>query len=137
MRVLFVAGFGPIVSDMPAARVFYGDALGLTLEGDDSYLSASHDLEGVKHFALWPLAGAAESCFGSPVWPSDVPTPQGWVEFDVEDVAAATAELEAKGYRVLVSAKQEPWGQTVTRLLSPEGLLVGVTYTPDMRAGDA
>lgn len=136
MRILFVAGFGPIVGDMPAARVFYGDALGLTLEGDDSYLSAPHDLEGVKHFALWPLSGAAESCFGTAAWPAAIPAPQGWIEFDVEDVAAATAELEAKGYRVLVSAKQEPWGQTVTRLLSPEGLLVGLTYTPDMRPSE-
>lgn len=135
MRILFVAGFGPIVRDMPAARAFYGDALGLTLEGDDSYLSAPHDLEGVKHFALWPLSGAAESCFGTAVWPAEIPVPQGWIEFDVADVAAATAELEAKGYRTLVSAKQEPWGQTVTRLLSPEGLLVGLTYTPDMRSG--
>jgi catechol 2,3-dioxygenase-like lactoylglutathione lyase family enzyme len=134
MRILFVAGFGPIVTDMPAARTFYGDALGLTLEGDDSYLSSSHDLQGVKHFALWPLTGAAESCFGTPVWPSDVPAPQGWIEYDVEDVATATAELEAKGYHVLVAAKQEPWGQTVTRLLSPEGLLVGLTYTPAMRS---
>jgi catechol 2,3-dioxygenase-like lactoylglutathione lyase family enzyme len=134
MHITFVAGFGPIVPDMPAARAFYTDALGITLEGDDSYLSAPHDLDGVKHFALWPLAGAAESCFGSSVWPPDVPTPQGWIEFDVEDVAGATAELEAKGYRVLIGPKQEPWGQTVTRLLSPEGLLVGITYTPDLRS---
>lgn len=137
MQILFVAGFGPIVSDMPAARAFYGEALGLTLEGDDSYLSVPPGLDGVKHFALWPLAGAAESCFGRPEWPREIPTPQGWVEFDVTDVAAATAELAAKGYQVLVRARQEPWGQTVSRLLSPEGLLVGVTYTPAMRAGDA
>ena len=26
-----------------------------------------------------------------------------------------------------------PWGQTVTRLLSPEGLLTGVTFTPWLR----
>jgi catechol 2,3-dioxygenase-like lactoylglutathione lyase family enzyme len=137
MQILFVAGFGPIVTDMPAARAFYGEALGLTLEGDDSYLSVPPGLDGVKHFALWPLTGAAESCFGTPEWPGEVPTPQGWIEFDVADVSAATAELEAKGYQVLVRARQEPWGQTVGRLLSPEGLLVGVTYTPAMRSGDA
>jgi hypothetical protein len=39
------------------------------------------------------------------------------------------------GYRLLVSAKREPWGQTVTRFLGPEGLLVGVTHTPSMRGG--
>ena len=30
-------------------------------------------------------------------------------------------------------AFKEPWGQTVTRFLSPEGLLVGLTVTPSMR----
>jgi hypothetical protein len=33
----------------------------------------------------------------------------------------------------LVSARKEPWGQIVTRLLSPEGILVGVTFTPLLR----
>ncbi|MGH2486582.1 MAG: VOC family protein [Ktedonobacterales bacterium] len=132
MKVLFVAGFGPIVSDMPATRAFYADALGLPLEGDDSYLS-TQGLDGVKHFALWPLSGAAQSCFGTDIWPADLPTPHAWIEFDVQDVAAATKELEARDYRVLLAAKQEPWGQTVTRLLGPDGLLVGITYTPHLR----
>lgn len=132
MKVLFVAGFGPIVADMPATRAFYADALGLPLDGDDTYLSAQ-GVDGVKHFALWPLAGAAQSCFGTDTWPSDLPTPQAWIEFDVEDVAAATKELEERGCRVLLAAKQEPWGQTVTRLLGPDGLLVGITYTPQLR----
>jgi catechol 2,3-dioxygenase-like lactoylglutathione lyase family enzyme len=132
MKVLFVAGFGPIVSDMQASQAFYGKVLGLPLEGDESYLF-THDLNGVKHFALWPLTGAAQSCFGTDNWPEHLPVPQGWIEFDVEDVVAATAELENKGYRVLLAAKQEPWGQTVTRLLGPDGLLVGITYTPSLR----
>jgi len=34
---------------------------------------------------------------------------------------------------LLVSEKVEPWGQTVTRMLSPEGLLVGLNYTPWLR----
>lgn len=58
--------------------------------------------------------------------------PQGWSEFDVDDVRAATAELTAHGYQVLVANKTEPWGQTVSRLLGPEGLLVGVAHTPDV-----
>jgi catechol 2,3-dioxygenase-like lactoylglutathione lyase family enzyme len=132
MKVLFVAGFGPIVPDMNTSRAFYGDALGLPLEGDASYLSTT-DVAGVKHFALWPLSGAAQSCFGADTWPREYPVPQGWIEFDVEDVAAATEELEAGGYQVLVSVKTEPWGQTVTRLLGPEGLLVGITHTPSLR----
>jgi catechol 2,3-dioxygenase-like lactoylglutathione lyase family enzyme len=117
---------------MQTNRAFYGDVLGLPLEGDESYLS-THQLDGVKHFALWPLSGAAQSCFGADRWPDNLPVPQGWIEFDVEDIAAATAELENKGYRVLVANRQEPWGQTVTRLLGPDGLLVGITYTAHLR----
>lgn len=136
MKVLFVAGFGPIVSDMQANQTFYGEVLGVPLEGDESYLSTQH-LAGVKHFALWPLSGAAQSCFETENWPTDLPVPQGWIEFDVDDVAAATVELENKGYRVLLAVKQEPWGQTVTRLLGPDGLLVGITYTPSLHSEQA
>lgn len=132
MRVDFIAGFGPIVDDMPASRAFYQDALGLPLEGDATYLSTDA-VAGTKHFALWPLSGAAQSCFGTDTWPAELPAPRAWIEFDVADVAAAASELEGKGYHLLLAAKQEPWGQTVARLLSPEGLLVGITYTPALR----
>ena len=89
----------------------------------------------MKHFGLWTLDDAAESCFGTKVWPKDVPVPQAGIEFDVDDVAAAAEELRAKGYQLLVGPRVEPWGQTVARLLSPEGLLVGLTITPWMREG--
>jgi len=131
MKVLFVAGFGPIVRDTDAALRFYRDTIGLPLaeSGDVS----TEKVDGVKHLGLWPLADAAESCFGSREWPSNVTAPQAWIEFDVEDVAAAAEELRAKGYQLLVAPKTEPWGQTVARLLSPEGIIVGVTITPWLR----
>ena len=136
MKVLFVAGFGPVLHDREEGTALYLDTLGLPLEGDDDGYFHTEHLPGIKHFALWPLAQAARSCFGSSTWPEGVPVPQAWVEFDVDDVEAATAELADRGYRPLVAARQEPWGQTVTRLLGPEGLLVGITRTPWMR-GDA
>ncbi len=132
MKVLFVAGFGPIVADMTASNGFYAGSLGIPLEGDDTY-QATGAVEGNKHFALWPLSAAAESCFGNPHWPEDLPTPQAWIEFDVEDIGAATAELQEQGYRLLLADKLEPWGQRVTRLLDPDGMLVGITYTPHLR----
>ncbi|MBI4963292.1 MAG: glyoxalase [Desulfomonile tiedjei] len=132
MKVLFVAGFGPIVPDVTAGREFYAYILGLPLKADGSYLHSS-DIDGVKEFALWPLAEAAQSCFGTDTWPEEFPVPQGWLEFDVEDINEATAELQAKGYKLLVFARTEPWGQTVTRLLGPEGLLVGISHTPWLR----
>lgn len=134
MQVLFVAGFGPIVRDTGESRRFYEDALGLTLEGDDEYRHTG-SLEGSKHFALWTLDGAAESCFGAPGWPSDIPAPTAWLEFEVSNMAEAVSELESKGYRLLVADRTEPWGQVVTRLLSPEGVLVGVVITPSLREG--
>ena len=133
MKVLFVAGFGPIVRDMNASLRFYREMLGLPIvEGADV---STEKVDGVKHFGLWPLADAAESCFGAKEWPPNMTAPHAWIEFDVEDVPAAAEELRAKGYRLLVGPRTEPWGQTVARLLSPEGLLVGVTLTPWLREG--
>lgn len=130
--VLFVAGFGPVVQDIAESSKFYLDTLGLSFEKDGDYLHTDK-LKGVKHFALWPLSQAAQSCFGAESWPSDLPVPHAWLEFDVDNIDQATAELEERGYRLLTRAQKEPWGQIVTRLLSPEGLLVGVTVTPVMR----
>ena len=137
IRILFVAGFGPIVRDLEARRDLYVRTLGIDFDVADGGYHHTEALGGVKAFALWPLSQAAESCFGSDRWPGDIPVPQGWLEFDVEDVSSATEELTRRGYRLLVAAGEEPWGQTVTRLLSPEGLLVGVTHTPWMRSSSS
>ncbi|HEY7356503.1 MAG TPA: VOC family protein [Ktedonobacterales bacterium] len=136
MKVLFVAGFGPIVSDMQESAAFYRDSLGLAFQEEADGYFHTEALQGVKTFALWPLSQVAQSCFGVNAWPADLPVPTSWLEFDVEDVAEASEELQAKGYQLLIAAKKEPWGQTVTRLLSPEGILVGLTYTPLMRESD-
>jgi catechol 2,3-dioxygenase-like lactoylglutathione lyase family enzyme len=138
MKVSFVAGFGPIVPDSAASRRFWGEGLGIGLEEAAPDYWTNDDLEGVKAFALWPLSQAAESTFGTDAWPSELPVPQAWLELDVESaeaVAAAAAELEAAGYRLLRGAHEEPWGQTTSRLQSPEGLLLGITFTPWMHKG--
>jgi len=135
LKVLFVAGFGPVVRDPVASKRYYVDTLGLPLrpmEHDASYYHGEA-LDGVRHFALWPLEAAAQSCFGKDRWPEDVPEPHAWLEFDVEDVASATEVLKQQGYRLLIESRKEPWGQTVTRMISPESILIGITYTPWMR----
>ncbi len=140
MKPSFVAGFGPIVRDIDSSRSFWGSDLGIALKEIAPGYWGSDDLEGVKAFALWPLAQAAESCFDSTTWPDEVPIPQAWVEFDMpspEAVGEAVTELEAAGHRLLSGARVEPWGQTTARLLSTEGLLVGVTYTPWMHPGSS
>jgi hypothetical protein len=130
---LFIAGFGPIVPEATASRRLYNQTLGIAFkEENDGYLH-TEALKGAKTFALWPLSQAAQSCFGKDGWPRDIPPPQAWLEFDVENVEKANEELESQGHRMLVKNKKEPWGQTVSRFISPEGLLVGITFTPSMR----
>jgi hypothetical protein len=111
-------------------------ALGLSFEGGEGDYVFTHRLEGTKHFGLWPLSEAATACFGTPEWPADIPVPQASIEFEVADVAEAAAELEAKGLRLMHGARTEPWTQVTARLLSPEGLLVAVCYTPQFHDGD-
>jgi len=136
MNVQFISSFAVITPDIDASRRLYVDALGLPLaasEGDE-YLH-SERVDGAKHLGVWPLWQAAEACFGTRDWPADRSRPQASVEFDVESpeaVAAGAEELERAGAELLHPARQEPWGQTVARVISPEGLIVGVSYVPSM-----
>lgn len=133
MKVLFVAGFGPIASNVAESRQLYEDALGIAFKVEEGQYRHTEELKGANTFAIWPLAQAAESCFGTSEWPAEVTAPQAWLEFDVDEIEEATKEMEARGYKLLVSNRKEPWGQIVTRLISPEGLLLGLTMTPWMR----
>ena len=138
MDILFIASVAVIAADPPRSRKLYMDALGLPLEeGADDYYS-SGSIPGSKHFGVWPLAEAAQACFGTPEWPAGRLVPQASIEFEVADagaVAAAGAELERAGYEMLHPARTEPWGQTVTRLLTAEGLIVGISYAPMLHEG--
>jgi len=130
MRVLFVAGFAPIVRDPVAARRLFAETLGVAFEGGVGDYVFTEKLGGVKHLGLWPLSEAAQACFGTAEWPRDVPAPHANLELEVDDVAGAAAALEAGGYKLLHGARTEPWKQTIARLLTADGLLVGVCHTP-------
>jgi catechol 2,3-dioxygenase-like lactoylglutathione lyase family enzyme len=134
MEIEFIASVAAVAADPRKSRELYVDALGLPLEaneGDDYF--HSERIEGSKHFGVWPLHQAAVACFGTPEWPGDRPVPQGCLEFEVRDpdaVQAAAEELSSKGFEMLHDAREEPWGQTVARLQSVEGLIVGISYAP-------
>jgi len=134
VEVRFVAGATPIVESSARARDFYGEKLGLPIRAEEVDYSVA-ELEGVKHFGLWTLRDADMSTFGREEWPADLIRPQVTIEFEVDEVSAAVAELRSRGIEVLQDAKVEPWGQTTARLLSPEGILLGLTYTPWLREG--
>jgi catechol 2,3-dioxygenase-like lactoylglutathione lyase family enzyme len=136
MEIQFVASIAVITADQAASRALYVDGLGLPLghaDGDD-YLHTDR-IEGTRHFGVWPLTQAAMACFGTPEWPAEHPVPQVSVEFELADDAAladAAGELTGRGWRLLHGPRTEPWGQTVARLLSPEGAIIGLSYIPSM-----
>jgi len=138
MDVKFIASIGVVSANPSASRKLYVDALGLPLERKDGEYFATEELEGTKHFGVWPLYQAAEACFVTRAWPKDRPVPQVSIEFELEDaraVAAGARELEAKGFSLLHGARSEPWGQTVARLLTVEGVIVGLSYAPWLHEG--
>src|SRR4051794_22896163 len=133
MEIRFVASVAVITADPTTSRRLYMDALGLPLKQLDGDYFASEDVGGCRHFGVWPLAQAAEACFGTSSWPADVAVPQMSLEFEVADaeaVAAAADELRSMGHELLHGSRTEPWGQTVARLLSPEGAVIGVSFAP-------
>jgi catechol 2,3-dioxygenase-like lactoylglutathione lyase family enzyme len=135
MDIEFVSSIAAIAPEPAKSRKLYVDALGLPLKADQGSGEYFHseEIEGTKHFGVWPLAHAAQACFGSDEWPADRPTPQASIEFEVADaaaVAAAAEELRGEGFEILHDAREEPWGQTVARLQSAEGLVVGISYAP-------
>jgi catechol 2,3-dioxygenase-like lactoylglutathione lyase family enzyme len=135
MDIEFVTSVAAIAPEPEKSRELYVDALGLPLkpdQGSGEYFH-SEEIGGLKHFGVWPLAHAAQACFGSDEWPGDRPTPQASIEFEVADAAAvgpAAEELRGEGFEMLHDAREEPWGQTVARLQSAEGLVVGISYAP-------
>ena len=137
MKVQFVASVSMIVKNPEKSQQFYRHAFGLEFEGGEGDYVFTERLAGVRHFGLWPLDDAAEACFGSAQWPSDVPVPTASIEFEVDDVEAAAQELIAKGYRLIHGAKTEAWTQQTARLMSPDGVLVAVCYTPWFHADSA
>jgi catechol 2,3-dioxygenase-like lactoylglutathione lyase family enzyme len=138
VKIEFLSTIAVIAPDPAASRELYIDALGLPLASEvgGEYVH-SERIDGCKHFGVWPLSEAAEACFGTTQWPTERPVPQVSIEFDLADAAAvgaAAQELQQGGHELLHPAREEPWGQTVARLQSPEGAIVGLAYTPALHA---
>jgi catechol 2,3-dioxygenase-like lactoylglutathione lyase family enzyme len=133
MDVQFITSVAVVAADPAQSRRLFIGALGLPLEGEGNGYYSSGNIGGSKHFGVWPLTEAAQACFGTPDWPAGRAIPQASIEFEVADadaVVAAGEELQQAGYELLHPARTEPWGQTVARLLTSEGLIVGISYAP-------
>src|SRR4051812_14716969 len=114
MKIQFIASVGIISQNPGESQKLFIDTLGLPLQAhSEGEYVFSEKIEGSKHFGVWPLAEAAQACFGTSEWPKDRPIPQTSVEFEVEDeasVADAAKELREKGYELLHDIRTEPWG---------------------------
>jgi len=136
MDIQFIATLAVVAPDPPKSRELFIGALGLPLEaspGSDYF--HSERIEGSKHFAIWPLSEAAQACFGRPEWPADRTIPQMSLEFEVPDadaVQSAAEELRRQGFTMLHDRRKEPWGQTVARLQSQEGSIIGISFAPSL-----
>lgn len=134
MDIEFIAGFS-LITESNATRELLMGPFGLPLKADgpDGEYFHSEKIAGAKHFGVWPLHQAAEACFGTSEWPKDLPKPVTTIEFEVksaEAVGAAEKELVEKGHKLIHGTRTEPWGQTVCRLFSAEGAIIGVSYAP-------
>jgi catechol 2,3-dioxygenase-like lactoylglutathione lyase family enzyme len=139
LKIIAVAGFAVITEDPESSRSLYQDTFKLPFTVKNGYHYVD-GFDGVKHFGIWPLTEAAKSCFGQPEWPADVPQPQATIEYEldaIESVQAAVRELKSEGQKFVHEARLEPWGQTIARFISPEGLLVGLSYAPWFHPEDA
>ncbi len=140
MKIESITSVAVITPDVAASHRLYLDALGLPLKQLDGDYCASDEIAGCNHFGVWPLSQAAEACFGTTTWPRDIARPQLSLEFELADAAAVARgvdELRSRGFELLHDAKVEPWGQTVARLLSAEGAIVGLSYAPTLHEQSA
>jgi catechol 2,3-dioxygenase-like lactoylglutathione lyase family enzyme len=135
VHVQFVSTVALITPNPGKSRELFVEALGLPLEATDGDGYAhSEQIEGLKHLGV---AQAAQACFGTEAWPTDRTVPQVSIEFDLESreaVEPAAQELEARGFDLLHGAREEPWGQTVARLQSVDGAIIGISFVPSMHS---
>jgi len=135
MKILFISSVSLISDSGSLTRDLLTKTFGLPLEpskADPEYVF-SERIDGSRHFGVWPLNQAAEACFGVSQWPARLALPQLSLELEVESaeaVAAAEAELRVGRHELLHGTRTEPWGQTVCRLLSKEGAILGVSFAP-------
>src|ERR1700677_3193069 len=106
IRVLFIAGFGPIVRKVAASQKLCAKGLQIAFKEENGGSRHTDALQGARHFAPRPLSQAAESCFGNSTWPDSLPAPHAWLEFDVARLARAKRAVESPGHPMLYTTQR-------------------------------
>jgi len=124
-----LAGLAEIVEDVDAAVDFYTGVLGLELEKRMNQDYAILKAPGVLHFGVWSREAAAEATFGSRDATDRVAL--GFtIEFEMNDIDTASQQLDKTQPGLVHPVRTEPWGQKVSRMLSPSGAVIGFAQTP-------
>jgi catechol 2,3-dioxygenase-like lactoylglutathione lyase family enzyme len=141
MEIKCIAGFSVITKQPNASASLYRGMLGLPLERYEG--TGYHFMDGfpgAHHFGVWPLEMAAQSCFGQVEWPASFPEPTATVDLELavaKAVESAVREMKSKGQAFVHEVRTEPWGQTVARFMSPEGVLVTLSHAPWLHKQEA
>src|SRR4051794_23229614 len=127
VNIQFITSMAVITPDPEQSRALYVSALGLPLQATegDEYLH-SEDIEGAKHFGVWPLRQAAQACFASDEWPADRPVPQASVEFEGADAPAegvGAGALGGGGLTLPPPGRAGPGGPQRARLQAGQGAI--------------
>ena len=108
------------VEDLPAAKAFYRDVLGLELAFEDDNASA-YKLGSVL-VNLLSVPAAREQ-----IAPATVAAPDAGVRIQlaitVDDIDAECADLEAKGVSLVNGPEDQPWGMRTACFTDPAGHL--------------
>lgn len=118
-----------IVEDMAPAVRLYRDVLGFTVKYEEGAGYAQVEMPGVLHFGIWQRAFAAEVVFGDRAHAERVPLGFS-LGFEVDEVAAETAAMKAKGWQFVQEPRKEDWGQITSRFLAASGGLCEIAETP-------
>ena len=130
MEVLFVTGFSPIVADPATSREFYAGALDLPLDHEEGDYVFTETLPGVKHFGLWPLSQAAQSCFRVGALAGGARRAASHRRVRGARRRRSRRGTPGEGLHADALGEDRALGSTIARLLSPEGLLVGLSHIP-------
>ncbi|WP_109030402.1 VOC family protein [Streptomyces rubrogriseus] len=106
-------------TDPDRSRAFYGEQLGLAVHREFG--------TGPERGTVYFLGGGFLEVPGR----SDAPLAPGlalWIQ--VEDVAAAHEELEAKGVEIVRPPVEEPWGLVEMWIADPDGTRIVLVEVP-------
>ncbi|WP_367039368.1 VOC family protein [Streptomyces sp. Je 1-332] len=107
-------------TDPERSRAFYGDALGLAVYREFG--------TGPERGTVYFLGGGQLEVSGRSPTP---PTPGLQLWLQVADVAAAHAELLARGVEVVREPVKEPWGLVEMWIADPDGVKIVLVEVPE------